>query len=403
MDNQEEIENAEEKTFAELMAESALTKDHLRPGQRVQALIVKISPEWIFIDLGSKSEGYLDRKEFLDDDGNLTVKEGDTVDVFFLTVKNNEKLFTRKISRGEAAKAFLEDAWRNGIPLEGKIGRETKGGLEVLLAGNVRAFCPFSLTGIPRGENIADYIGKTLLFKILEYAEGGRKVILSRRAILDEEKAKLKEELRKTLKEGMIVKGRVTSLHNFGAFVDIGGIQGLLPTSEIGWRRGEETASIISVGDLIDVSIMKLDWINDKITLSRKATLPDPWANIERDFPLGARFLGRVSSLTNFGAFVSLGDGIEGLIHISKLGKGKRIKHSSEVLAKGQELEVTIEAIDREKKRLSLSLTDGDRADLKDKDEEKDYLAQHREESKSATFGSLGDVMKSKNPSKTNR
>src|SRR3990172_540702 len=156
MDNQEEKGSTEEKSFAELMAESELGKDRLRPGQKVQAVIVKISPEWIFIDLGSKSEGYLDRKEFLDPEGNLTVKEGDTVDVYFLAVKNNEKLFTRKIGRGEAEKAFLEDAWRNGIPLEGKIGKETKGGLEVLLAGNVRAFCPFSQTGIPRGENIAD-------------------------------------------------------------------------------------------------------------------------------------------------------------------------------------------------------------------------------------------------------
>jgi len=400
MDNQESENVIEEKTFAEMMAETPPEKDRLRPGQKVQAVIVKIAPEWIFIDLGGKSEGHVDRKEFLDEEGNLTVKEGDTMNVYFLSSRNNEKLFTSKIGRGEAAKAFLEDAWRSGIPVEGKMTKEVKGGAEVLLAGNVRVFCPFSQTGLSRGENVADHVGQTMLFKIVEYAEGGRNIIVSHREIMKEERAKAKEELKETLQEGMVVPGKVMSLHKFGAFVDIGGVQGLLPLSEVSWKRDEDIKGLLAVGDTISVSILKLDWEKDKITLSLKATLPDPWASIEQNFPQGTCLKGRVSSLTNFGAFVTLEAGVEGLIHISKLGKGKRIKHAEEILAKGQEVEVCIEAIDSEKKRLSLSLA----ADEAEAQEEKvDDFQKYLEEAKPTTLGSLGEALKAKLPSKPKR
>lgn len=397
------MDNQEEKSFAELMAESTLGKDLLRPGQKVLATIVKISPEWIFIDLGSKSEGYIDKKEFIDPEGNLTVQEGDKIGVFFLAVKNGEKLFTRKIGRGEAAKAHLEEAWRNGIPLEGKISRETKGGLEVMIAGDVRAFCPYSLTGFPKGENVADYLGKTLPFKIIEYGENGRKVIISHRALLDEERTKRKEELKLTLQEGMVVQGQVMSLHNFGAFVDIGGIQGLLPNSEFAWQKDDDMSRQLAVGDLLSLAILKLDWAADKITLSRKATLPDPWSATEGLYPQGARLRGRVASLTNFGAFVTLPSGLEGLIHISKLAKGKRIKHANEVLTKGQELEVIVESMDSEKKRLSLTMATAEPEAAEGKEDGKDYLQEYQDAGTAATFGSFGDALKAKYASKPRR
>ena len=399
MDNQEPEEIIEEKTFAEFLAENPLEKEWLQPGQKVQAHIVKIAPEWIFIDLGGKSEGHLDRKEFLDAEGNLTVKEGDAINVYFLSSRNNEKLFTSKIGRGDAAKAFLEDAWHNGIPIEGKIAKETKGGLEVIIAGDVRAFCPFSQSGLARGENTADYLGKTLLFKILEFAEQGRNIVVSHREILQEEKAKQKEDLKDVLKEGMIVPGKVMSLHNFGAFIDIGGIQGLLPLSEIGWDRSADINSLLKVGDALSLSILKLDWEADKITLSLKANLADPWTTIEKNFSKGACLTGRVSSLTNFGAFVTLEAGVEGLIHISKLAKGKRIKHASEILEKGQSVEVCIEAIDVEKKRISLSPVNREETEgaepgaAQDKVED---LQKYMGETKSTSFGSLGDLLKAK-------
>ncbi len=356
MIKQEHTDFMEEKSFAELMTDNPVEREWLNPGQRVEAVIVKLTPEWIFIDLGGKSEGYLDSKEFIDENGTLTVKEGDTVKAYFLSSRNNERLFTTRVGKGDAAKAYLEDAWSNGIPVEGRITKEIKGGIEVTIAGDVRAFCPFSQTGISRTENIADYLGKLLPFKITEYAENGRNVVLSRRVILEEENTIKKESLKDILKEGMIVQGKVMSIQKFGAFVDLGGIQGLLPLSETGWDRTQEINDILKVGDDLSLSILKLDWGSEKITLSLKATLPDPWTEIENNFPKGSSFTGHVSSLTDFGAFVSLKAGVEGLIHISKLAKGKRIKHAGEVLTKGQPVAVRIEAIDLEKKRISLYL-----------------------------------------------
>jgi len=392
MNNLEAEEIREEKTFAEFMAETTVEREWLQPGQRVNAAIVKITPEWIFIDLGSKSEGYLDSKEFTDSEGNLTVKEGDTIRAYFLSSRNNEKFFTTRVGRGDAGKAYLEDAWYNGIPVEGKITKETKGGIEVAIAGDVRAFCPFSQTGLPRSENILEYLGKTLPFKITEYGENGRNIVISHRAILEEEKAKQKEGLKEVFKEGMIVKGKVMSIQNFGAFVDIGGIQGLLPLSEIGWNRAEEIKDVLAVGDELSLSILKLDWAADKITLSRKATLPNPWSNIEGGFPKGSCHSGRVTFLTDFGAFVTMETGVDGLVHISKLAKGKRIKHAGEVLAKGQTVEVRIESVDVEKKRISLSLVDSEVEENEEKtDDYHKYL-----EGPSRSLGSLGDMLKGK-------
>lgn len=396
MNDQEIMERMQEESFAQLLADNPIEKDWLQPGQQVEAVIVKIAPEWVFIDLGSKSEGYLDRKEFIGSDGTFTVKEGDLIKVYFLSSRNNERLFTTKVGRGDNAKAFLEDAWSNGIPVEGKISKEIKGGIEVIIAGHVRAFCPFSQTGISRSENIADYIGKILLFHITEYSEKGRNIVLSHRLILERETDKKKEYLKETLQEGMSVHGRVISIRNFGAFVDIGGIQGLLPLSELGWDRSEIMKDILAVGDELTLSIVKLDWDSEKITLSRKAMLPNPWENIVKNFPIGSVTFGSVASLTNFGAFISLGKGIEGLIHISKLGNGKRIKHTSEVLTAGQTVEVQIEAIDSEKKRISLSLahTNGDEQPTQLNDYAS-YLG-----ISSTSFGSLGDTLKNRLTSK---
>jgi small subunit ribosomal protein S1 len=397
MNNLETDEIGEEKSFAELMAETPVEREWLHPGQMVNAVIVKITPEWIFIDLGSKSEGYLDGKEFLNGEGNLTVKEGDTIRAYFLSSRNNEKLFTTRIGRGDAGKAHLENAWRNGIPVEGKIIKETKGGIEVAMAGDIRAFCPFSQTGLPRSENISEYFGKILSFKITEYSDNGRNIVISHRAILEEEKTKQKEELKEVFKEGMIVQGKVISIQNFGAFVDIGGIQGLLPLSEVGWNRAEEIKDVLAVGDELSLSILKLDWGADKITLSRKATLPDPWSNIEGGFPKGSCHSGRVTSLTDFGAFVTLETGVDGLLHISKLAKGKRIKHAGEVLAKGQTVEVRIETVDADKKRISLSLVDSEGEENEEKnDDYHKYLG-----SQANSLGSLGDILKGKAKVKT--
>ena len=242
----------------------------------VEAVIVKITAEWIFLDLGGKGEGYLDRKELLDAAGALTVKEGDSVRAYFLSAGNNELHFTTKIGSGPAGHGQLEDAWRSGIPVEGTIAKEVKGGFEIRIGGNVRAFCPFSQTGMRREENPTNAVGRSLSFKIIEYGEGGRNIVLSRRAIVEAEQQEKRDSLKETLTEGMKVKGTVTSLQKFGAFVDIGGLEGLLPVSEIAWSRTEKVSDVLAKGQEVEVIIKRIDWQQGRFSFSLKDALPTP-------------------------------------------------------------------------------------------------------------------------------
>ena len=256
-DNQAQEAASGEENFADMFEKSFKKQGRLEPGQMVEAMIVKISGDWIFLDLGGKGEGYLDRKEMADEAGNLTVKEGDTVRAYFMSSDNNEMHFTTKIGSGPGKQTQIEDAWRNHIPVEGTIAKEIKGGFEIRIGGSVRAFCPFSQMGIRREESQADYIGKSLSFMIVEYGEDGRNIVLSRKSILEDERRGKKQELRTTLKEGMKVRGKVTSLQKFGAFVDICGIEGLLPVSDISWTRPENVRDILSLGPDVEGIIKK--------------------------------------------------------------------------------------------------------------------------------------------------
>ena len=391
-------EEGGEKSFAEMLEESGMEQGWLKPGQRVEAMIVKISPEWVFIDVGGKHEGYLDRREFLDAEGNLTVKEGEMVKAYFLSSQHNEKLFTTKVSSGEASRTFLADAAHSGIPVEGVVEREVKGGFEVKIAGDTRGFCPFSQMGLYRIANPSDWVGQRLSFKILEFGERGRNVVLSHRVILEDEQAKRKEILKTELKEGMMVKGTVVSLQKFGAFVELGGIQALIPISEIAWEHVTDISERLAVGQEVEAVILKLDWDKDRISLSLRSNLPDPWEKVETAFPEGSSLTGTVARLTKFGAFVTLMPGVDGLIHISKLGRGKRISHPSEVLKEGENVAVTVEKIDREAKRISLMLT-GDVEEVK-AEEIEDYTKYVGKAP--GSFGSFGEALQKKMGEKRN-
>ena len=392
--NNQSADNNNEESFADLFEKSFKKRDRLEPGQMAEAMIVKITSDWIFLDLGGKGEGYLDRKEMIDESGNLTVKEGDTIRAYFVSSENNEMHFTTRIGSGPGKQAKIEEAWRNHIPVEGTIAKEIKGGFEVKIGGSVRAFCPFSQMGIRREEHQADYIGRSLSFKIVEYGEDGRNIVLSRKAILDDARRSKKQELRETLKEGMKVKGTVTSLQQFGAFVDVGGIEGLLPVSEIAWGRTGKVSDILSVGQEVEVIIKKLDWEQDRFSFSLKDALPDPWERVAVDYPVGSFHTGRVSRLAPFGAFVSLKDGVDGLIHISRLGSGRRINHPREVLKEGQDVEVRIEACDQAQRKLSLSLAEISREEEEAAATLKDY--QQKSAAAPKSMGSLGDLLKAK-------
>lgn len=346
----------DDKSFAEMFQETAAsTKERLRPGQKIEATVVRIAKEWIFLDLGAKSEGSVARNEFTDAEGNLTVAEGDRVQVYFLSEKRNERLFTAKVSGGAVA-GHLDEACRNGIPVEGTVTAEVKGGFDVKFSGSVRAFCPFSQMEMRRIENAEEYIGKKFAFRVTKFSEHGKNIVVSRRALLEEERAQQKEALQQSLAVGQTVKGVITSIREFGAFVDIGGIEGLIPVSEIAWGRIEDIHERLAVGQEVTVTVLKLDWDQDRYSFSLKDSLPDPWEGISGMFAEGSVVTGKVVRLTEFGAFVSLAPGIDGLMHISKLGAGRRISHPREVVQVGDALEVKIDSVDPEKKRLSLSL-----------------------------------------------
>jgi len=353
-------ENAPEPSFEELLAQSMTGSPRLEPGDKVEATVLKIGTEWVFLDVGQKGEGVLDVKELLDADGALTVASGDTVHAYFLGQDDDELLFTIRLGGGASGTAQLEQAWASGIPVEGRLELEIKGGYEVKLAGGVRAFCPFSQLGLRRQENPEEAIGQSLAFKITKFEEKGRTIVVSHRAILEEEQRQRRETLRKTLKEGMVVRGTVTSIQKFGAFIDIGGLEGLLPISEVGWGRTGDLDDVLRVGQEVDVALMSCDWEKNRFSFSLRATLADPWDKVGTVYTRGSTHTGTVARLTPFGAFVTLAAGIDGLLHISKIGQGRRINHPREVLKEGQQLTVTIEEIEPERRRLALALVSQD-------------------------------------------
>lgn len=378
-------ENAPEQSFEEMLARSLAGSPQLEAGDKVEATVLKIGAEWVFIDVGQKGEGVLDIKELLDADGKLTIAKGDTVHAYFLGREDDELLFTTRMGGGASGTAQLEQAWASGIPVDGRLELEIKGGFEVKLPGGVRAFCPFSQLGLRRLENPEEAVGQTLAFKITKFEDKGRTIVVSHRAILEEEQRRQRETLKKTLREGMTVRGTVTSIQKFGAFIDIGGLEGLLPISEAGWGRTGDLASVLRVGQEVDVAIMSLDWEKNRFSFSLRATLADPWSKVGTVYAKGSTLTGTVARLTPFGAFVTLEEGIDGLLHISKIGQGRRINHPREVLKEGQKLAVTIEEIDPERRRIALALV----SENVDETDSAAYVDRPR-----ASMGTFGDLLK---------
>ena len=353
-ENFEENENKENnEDFASLYEDSLSGMDSLEPGQQIETTIVSISGDSIFLELSGKSEGILDRAELADSEGNVSVQEGDKIKAFYLYSKNGEMHFTTKISGDKAGNAVLEQAFESKIPVEGIVEKEIKGGFEVKI-GETRAFCPYSQMGLKRIENPQEYIGKQLTFKILEYSENGRNILVSNRVILEEEQQQRVEELKKTLQENTVVTGTIKSVQDFGAFVDIGGVQALLPISEISRSRVDDIHAVFSEGQEIEASIIKLDWRNERITLSMKALLPDPWDEAPTKYPVGSKHTGEVVRITNFGAFVTLEPGLDGLLHISELKTDSRQTNPQDIVKQGQKITVEIKSVDTERKRISL-------------------------------------------------
>jgi len=346
-----------DETFADLFQDKPLSRKTLQPGNRVEATVVGISGENIFLDAGGKSEGILNAAELRNEEGELTVAVGDRMQVFFLASRGGEMIFTTRLGSGQTSSRELEEAFLSGIPVEGKVTGEVKGGFSVTVAGQ-RGFCPYSQMDVRKVENPEDFLEKTFAFKIIEFGSQGRNIILSARSIQEEQWQQEREQLKARLTEGMQVSGTVTSIRDFGAFVDIGGVDGLIPISELAWGQTDRVEDVLSRGQQVEVMIKRLDWDKDRISLSLRETTENPWDKVPTDYPVGSVHQGRVSRLAAFGAFVTLEPGIDGLLHISKLGAGRRIHHPREVLEAGQELTVKIESIDVGQKRLALTPED---------------------------------------------
>lgn len=377
-----------DEKFTDLFQAKTVTRTALKPGDRVQAVIAAINGENIFLDVGVKSEGLLNAAEVRDENGELSVKVGDTIDVFLLSARGGEMTFTTRIGSGQVSSQELEDAFHSGIPVQGKVLEEIKGGFAVTVAGQ-RGFCPYSQMDIRRIENPEDYLEQTLSFKIIEFGNRGRNIILSARALLEEQRLEAREKLQATLEEGMQVPGTVMSIRDFGAFVDIGGVDGLIPVSELAWGQTERVEDVAHIGQQVEVLIKRLDWENDKISLSLRETTPDPWDEVTEKYALGSTHMGVVSRLAAFGAFITLEPGIDGLLHISKMGGGRRINHPREIMEPGQEFTIKIDAVDPEKKRISLVPDDYTKEEQTD-----EKFIPKPSETKPQSMGTLGDLLK---------
>ena len=377
-----------DETFADLFQDKPVSRTTLQPGNRVEATVVGISGDNIFLDAGGKSEGILNAAEVRNPDGELTVAVGDRIQVFFLAARSGEMVFTTRLGSGQTSSRELEEAFQSGIPVEGKVTGEVKGGFSVTVAGQ-RGFCPYSQMDVRKVEQPEEYLDKTFAFKIIEFGGQGRNIILSARAVQEEQRQQERAQLKERLTEGMRVSGTVTSIRDFGAFVDIGGVDGLIPISELAWGQTDKVEDVLSRGQQVEVVIKRLDWDRDRISLSLRETRENPWDKVATEYPVGSVHQGRVSRLTTFGAFITLEPGIDGLLHISKIGAGRRIHHPREVLEAGQELTVKIESIDSDQKRLALT--------------PEDYVAKEPVEKhvpppaskEPSSMGTLGDLLKS--------
>jgi small subunit ribosomal protein S1 len=350
-----EVKGVQEENFAAMLDKSSMG-ERLHPGQKVRAKVVSVSGDFVYIDLGGKSEGALDLAEFIDKDGVANVRAGDEVEAFFVTVQDGLMKLTT-LARGYSAASLnsVMDAYEAGVPVNGEVKREIKGGFEVSVGG-VRCFCPFSQIDLKGERESGAYISRTFPFKVLEYGEEGKKIVLSRRVLLEQEKQAKVEKLKESLAVGMDVTAEVKSIQKFGAFVDLGGIDGLIPLSEISWDRSVNPGDVLSLGQDITARIISIDWVSNRLTLSLKAMQPDPWASAAEKYPVDSRVSGPIVRLSHFGAFVRLEPGIEGLIHISNLGAGRRINHPKEVVEAGQWVEVYVLSVDQQNRRISLSM-----------------------------------------------
>ena len=383
-----------EDDFAALF-EASTRATSLKKGQAVEGTIVGIGADVALIDVGSKSEAVLDVAELKDDDGVLEVAVGDRIQAVVIDTVGGLKL-SRKLARKAATDKEVEDAFHARLPVEGTVTGLIKGGYEVKIARS-RAFCPFSQIDLFRTETPEVHVGQTYTFRITEFREGGRSIVVSRRAILDEEQQARAEEVRRTVVPGAVLTGRVVSVPAFGAFVDLGGgVQGLLHVSEIGWSRVATAGDALKVGDEITVKVLRVDEATQKIALGLKQLAEDPWTKVASAYEVGQVRPGTVTRLAEFGAFVELEPGVEGLAHASTFPASGQRDAWRRTVKVGMTGVFQVLSVDPDKKRIGVTLMpDGTTAaGLAEEAADQAAATSRATVTQVAGFGSLGDKLR---------
>lgn len=382
-------------SFEQLMSESFQPVRSIEVGNSLEAVVIGYDYEHVYLDLGTRLDGLLRISECMED-GTLTVDEGDKIPIFITGRQKGVWLCSRRVGGGDtgghdanrsAVMSTLEDAFNRNLPVEGKVTEVTKGGFAVEIMG-MRAFCPLSQIDIQYCDNPDLHVNQAYTFFIIQFEEAGKNIVVSRREFLANEAKKKAEQLWKKLEEGAVYKGKVTAVQDYGAFIDIGGIEGLLHISEISYERLKSAADVIKVGQELEVAVINLDNQKRKVSLSLKALLEDPWKAAVKKLTVGSEVQGKVVRMKTFGAFIELFPGVDGMVHISRLGTDRRHQHPKEVLKISDTVTVRVMEIDEANRRISLTMEkeEGDYS----KDMEK--LKKDQEEKSSSKSSSMAKV-----------
>lgn len=352
---------AEEMSFEQLFESyDAKMNRELKQGDMVEGRIISVGKNTVYIDTGTKSDGVVDKNDLLDENGEFPYAEGETVKLYVVSLSESEVILSKAIS-GAGMAAMLEDAWRGRTPVEGRVTEAIKGGFSLDILGK-RAFCPVSQMDVRYVETPEDYVGQTHHFLITRFEENGRNIVVSRRELLNEQIKEQREAFMKTIAEGDTVQGTVVKLMSYGAFIELSpGVEGMAHISELSWSRIEKPEEILRADDIIAVKILKIekpDSDNPKISLSVKQTSGNPWDNMGTMFKAGDQVSGKVVRLANFGAFVEIAPGVDGLVHISEMSHVRRVIRPEDEVQEGETVQVVIKAIDMDSKRISLSMKD---------------------------------------------
>src|SRR3954463_15243025 len=327
-------------------------------GEIVSGLVVQVNRDNVVVDIGGKSEGVISLREFADASGVIPVKAGDKVDVYIESRENDDGLVSLSKEKADKMKVWdeISNACEADELIEGTISQRVKGGLSVTIRGGVKAFLPGSQVDLRPIRNLDKLIGQTYKFKVIKFNKKRGNIVLSRRVLLEKERDEMKAKTLETLTEGMVVKGTIKNITEYGAFVDLGGIDGLLHITDMSWGRVNHPSEVFQVGDEVTVKVLKYNPETERVSLGLKQTQEDPWNHAEEAYPPGKKVHGKVMSITDYGAFVELEPGVEGLIHVSEMSWTKKVKHPSKLLEIGQELECQVLEVDAKSKRISLGL-----------------------------------------------